>query len=79
MQGDRRVKLIEELKTYGVTVKAESKIRTAKYTRLYSNTKVGEDWENLERVSEAMMELFKNPKYQKLLEVIWQIGEGSFI
>ena len=74
LHGEQRVALIEELEDYGVNFKAASKLRTAKYTRLYSNTKVVDDWENEEQVSEAMMELFGHQEYQELLGIIERIG-----
>lgn len=79
LHGEQRVALIEELETFGVNFKAASKLRTAKYTRLYSNTKVVEDWEDVEQVSEAMRELFEQSKHQELLEVIGRISEERMI
>lgn len=67
LHGEQRVALIEEMETVGVTFKAALKLRTAKYTRLYSNTKVVNDWEDEEQVSEAMTELFKHSKHLELL------------
>ncbi|XKE95409.1 hypothetical protein LG326_03490 [Metaplanococcus flavidus] len=74
LHGEQRVALIEEMEAFGVSFKAASKLRTAKYTRLFSNTKVVEDWEDAEQVSEAMTELFEHPKHQELLGVIGWIG-----
>lgn len=79
LHGDQRVALIEELEALGVTFRTASKMRTAKYTRLYSNTKVIDDWKDEEQVSEAMTELFEHPKYQELLEVIERIGVENFV
>lgn len=78
LHGEQRVVLIEELEACGVNFKATSKMRTAKYTRLYSNTKVIDDWKEEEQVSEAMPELFKHPMNQELLEVIGRIGGESW-
>lgn len=75
LQGEQRVALIEEMEAFGVNFKAASKLKTAKYTRLYSNTKVVEDWQDIERVSEAMTELFEHPMHQELLGVIERIGK----
>lgn len=77
LHGDQRVALIEELEAYGVNFKAASKLRTAKYTQLYTNTKVVDDWQDEEQVSDVMTELFKHPQSQELLEVIGRIGEES--
>lgn len=71
--------LIEELEAYSVTFKAALKLKTAKYTRLYSNTKVVEDWADEAQVSRAMTELFEHTRYQELLEVIRGIGEERMI
>ncbi|RLQ91334.1 PD-(D/E)XK nuclease family protein [Planomicrobium sp. Y74] len=75
LHGEQRVALIKELESFGVIFKASSKLRMAKYTRLYSNAKVVEDWQDIEQVSELMTELFEHSKYQELLGVIGWIGE----
>lgn len=75
LNGDQRVALIEELEARGVNFKVASKLRKAKYTRLYSNSKVVDDWEDEEQVSAVMMELFEHPEYRELLGVIGRIGE----
>lgn len=77
LDGEQRVALIEELEAYGVNFRASSKMRTSKYTRLYTNTVVVNDWQNEEQVSETMTQLFKHPKHQELLEVIGRIGVES--
>lgn len=78
LHGEQRVALIEELEAYDVNFRASSKLRTSKYTRLYTNTKVIGDWQDEEQVSYAMTELFKHQGHQRLLEVIGRIGEESW-
>ncbi|WP_341201111.1 PD-(D/E)XK nuclease family protein [Planomicrobium okeanokoites] len=77
LHGEQRVALIEELEAYGVNFRASSRLRTARYTRLFTNTKVIDDWQDEDQVSEAMTQLFKHQEHQRLLEVIERIGEES--
>lgn len=74
LHGQQRAALIGELEVFGVSFEAASKMRRAKYTRLHSNTKVVDDWQDEEQVCEAMTELFQHPKHQELLEIIGRIG-----
>lgn len=77
LQGEDRVAFIEELETLGVTFKAVSKLRTAAYTRLYSNTKVIEDWQDAQQVAEEMTKLFRHPRHQELLAKIEAVHLAS--
>ncbi|MBZ5201567.1 PD-(D/E)XK nuclease family protein [Planomicrobium chinense] len=79
LHGDARLALIEELEAYGVNFKPVSKLKTAKYTRLYTNTKVINDWQDENQVAEAMTKLFKHPKHQELLGVIERIAVESSV
>ncbi|MFP8782590.1 PDDEXK-like family protein [Planococcus plakortidis] len=77
LQGEDRVALISELEMLGVTFKAASKLRTAAYTRLYSNTKVIEDWQEAQQVAEEMTKLFQHPGHQQLLAKIEAVSLAS--
>lgn len=79
MHGDARLAFIEELEAYGVNFKPVSKLRTAKYTRLYINTKVIDDWQDENQVTETMTKLFEHPKHQELLGIIEQIAVESCV
>lgn len=77
LQRENRVALISELEMLGVTFKAVSKLRTAAYTGLYSNTKVIEVWQDAQQVAEEMTKLFQHPRHQELLEKIEVVGMTS--
>ena len=77
LHGEDRVALISELEMLGVTFKAVSKLRTAAYTRLYSNTKVIEDWQDAQQVAEEMTKLFQHPRHQELLAKIEAVSMAS--
>lgn len=62
--------LIRELEILGITFKVVSKLRIAAYTRLFSNTKVIEDWQDAQQVAEEMTKLFQHPCHQELLAKI---------
>ena len=74
LYGEKRVSLIEELEAYGLEFKPASKQKTAKYTRLFTNTKVIDDWRDDSRVADMMTRLYEDPKLQEVMEVIETIS-----
>ncbi|WP_180956279.1 MULTISPECIES: PD-(D/E)XK nuclease family protein [unclassified Planococcus (in: firmicutes)] len=74
LYGDKRVALIDELEAYGLEFKPASKQKTAKYTRLFTNTKVIDDWQDDSRVADMMTRLYEDPKLQEVLRIIEMIS-----
>ncbi|MFB5934813.1 PD-(D/E)XK nuclease family protein [Peribacillus castrilensis] len=70
LQPDQRLAIIERLETLGVSFSAQSKLSTARYTRLFSKSKVITNWDDEEAISEEMEWLFSDPKNQDILSMI---------
>ncbi|MGM0840273.1 MAG: PD-(D/E)XK nuclease family protein [Bacillota bacterium] len=66
----QRIKIIENLEKQGVAFHERSKQQSSKYTRLYSQSKVINDWEDTAEVYQEMEHLFGEKKNQWLLECI---------
>ncbi|MCQ6265126.1 PD-(D/E)XK nuclease family protein [Fictibacillus sp. WQ 8-8] len=70
LQFDNRLKLLEDLEQLGVSFLQKSKLPSAKYTRLYSQSKVILNWEDKSEVYISMMELYNNSKFQEVLNML---------
>lgn len=70
IQPDQRITIIANLERKGHTFSQKSKLPPAKFTRLYTGTKVINDWDDIGEVSEAMVILFQESGNQKMLEDI---------
>jgi hypothetical protein len=70
LQPQQRLTIIEELEKHGVVFQERSKQQSSKYTRLYSQSKVINDWEDTTEVHREMECLFSDAKNQWLLECI---------
>lgn len=74
LKGEERVALIEELEAYGLEFKLASKQKTAKYTRLFTNTKVIDYWQDDSQIANMMTRLYEDPKLQEVLRIIEMIS-----
>ncbi|TYR72594.1 hypothetical protein FZC79_22215 [Rossellomorea vietnamensis] len=70
LQPQQRLTVIEKLEKHGVAFQERSKQQSAKYTRLFSQSKVINDWEDTSEVYQEMERLFGDAKNQWLLECI---------
>lgn len=70
LKPEQRLAIIERLEELGVSFSAQSKLPTAKYTRIFSKTKVINSWEDEEEVYHTMEELFNDPENQSLIDKI---------
>jgi hypothetical protein len=70
LQPEQRLKIIEKLEELNYSFPVRSKLLTAKYTRLFSDSKVITNWEDSDEVFQAMKNLYGDSINQKLLEDI---------
>lgn len=77
LEPSKRIALIEELESRGVSFSAKSKEQHAKYTRIYSNAKVIDDWGDVQVVANEMERLFNHPKNQELLKQIEEVAMAN--
>ena len=75
LQQERRLLLIEKLESLGVSFSNQSKLSTAKYTRIFSKSIVIENWENEELVLKEMLNLYTHPSNQELIEIIRKVRD----
>jgi hypothetical protein len=54
----------------GITLSAQSKLPTSRYTRLFSKSVFIEDWNDEEELYREMVRLFEEDKNQELLGII---------
>lgn len=70
LEPEKRQDIIQKLEEAGIAFSANSKLLTAKYTRLFSKAKVIRDWENGVEVSQEMEALFNDMKNQEIIRMI---------
>lgn len=70
LEPENRISIIDSLEESGVTSSSQSKLETAKYTRLFSTSIMINDWEDEEEVYRGMNELFNEPKNKQILNII---------
>lgn len=71
---ERRLAIVENLEEMGIKFSIQSKLPTARYTRIFSETVVIYNWEDVEEVYQAMQSLFADVKNQHLLTLIKSLG-----
>ncbi|MDG5788816.1 PD-(D/E)XK nuclease family protein [Evansella sp. AB-P1] len=67
LQPEQRQKIIEMLEEHHNAFQSRAKLPTAKYTRLFSDSKVITNWEDSEEVFQAMKTLYEDSINRKLL------------
>lgn len=75
LKPEHRLDIIEKLEEMGVKFPPQSKLPTAKYTRIFSKTKVINSWDNEDELYFSMEELFNDGKNQNLLSMIKRLLE----
>lgn len=70
LQSSQRLSIIKRLETLGMSFSAQSKEPTARYTRIFSKSKVITNWDDEELIYEEMERLFSDPKNQENLNII---------
>lgn len=73
LQPEQRIALIEKLEEQGMSLPAKAKRITAKYTSVFSKSKVVMDWDDEEEVFAMMEELFMDPENQDILKMIERV------
>lgn len=74
LQPEQRLALIEKLEEQGMSFPTKAKHIMAKYTTLFSKSKVVMNWDDEEEVYEMMDELFMDPENQERLQMIERVG-----
>jgi hypothetical protein len=67
---EKRLSIIEQLEEMGVGFSVKSKLPSARYTRIFSESVVIRNWEDEKEVYQAMEYLYKDSKNQSLLKLI---------
>lgn len=75
---DKRLEIIEALEGLGVSFNQKSKLPTAKYTRLHSQSKVILDWNDENEVYSSMLQLYNDKKFQELLTLLSTMEKEDF-
>jgi PD-(D/E)XK nuclease superfamily len=75
LQPEQRLTIIEKLESSGVPFAERSKQLSAKYTRLFSKSKVISDWGNEEEVYNEMKGLYFDSRNQEILDRIKELKE----
>ncbi|WP_332698927.1 PD-(D/E)XK nuclease family protein [Halalkalibacter lacteus] len=70
LQPEYRLAITERLETLGISFSKQSKQPTARYTRIFSKSKVVTNWDEEEVIYEEMERLFSDPKNQDILNKI---------
>ncbi|WP_442600034.1 PD-(D/E)XK nuclease family protein [Neobacillus sp. D3-1R] len=70
IQPDQRLAIIKALEIQGIHFSSKSKDPYARYTRLFSISKVINNWDNEEELFGEMNKLFKDPRNQFILDKI---------
>lgn len=61
-----RLSLLQKLEKLGMSFKANSKLEKARYTRFYSQKTDISKWEDMEELTQAMMDLYNDEKFIRL-------------
>lgn len=75
LQPEKRLAIIEKLEKLGLSFSLQSKLPASRYTRLYSNSKVISSWDDEEAVYKEMRQLYDDPKFQSILDMIDTLNE----
>ncbi|WP_163103029.1 PD-(D/E)XK nuclease family protein [Peribacillus alkalitolerans] len=67
---ENRLKILEDLESLGLNVSSKSKLPSARYTRVYSKSKVIVNWNNEIEVLETMQKLFNEEKNTEILGML---------
>lgn len=70
LYADQRQAVIIALESMGLPFASKSKQQTARFTRIFSKSKVIKDWDDEEAIFNEMEELFKDQKNQSIIEMI---------
>ncbi|MFP7226449.1 hypothetical protein SFC42_25515, partial [Priestia filamentosa] len=71
---EKRLLIVKQLEEMGVSFSVKSKQPTARYTRIFSDSTVINNWEDVEEVYQAMEELFGQVENRNLLTIIKSLG-----
>lgn len=70
IESEQRLFLLERLENAGLSTSTRSKLPSAKYTRLFSESKVISDWENVDEVYDRMKWLYEDVRNKDIIEKI---------
>ncbi|MCR1834068.1 PD-(D/E)XK nuclease family protein [Oceanobacillus caeni] len=70
MEYTKRLWLLEQLEKVGVSIKSNSKLEKARYTRFFSQKMDINKWDDMEELTRAMIDLYDGPKFAIIREQV---------
>lgn len=74
LESEKRLQLINRLEAEGIKIRSTAKEPNAAYTRIFTGTKLVQNWEDENEVLQAMNQLYHSKESMKVIEAIQTIA-----